>query len=179
MTTLRSALALPIILAAALPAASRAQSASLHSTPRPAVSVAAGVFQFDLSGTGTAAMVAARVERPLGRFFLAEGALVGARPNQLGATTTFLAPEAQLQVQLPVANDHVAPYLGVGAGLALDLRNSRYGGNHSDPTLSGAMGVRYWLTDAFGLRGELRVRGIGRGFVGSTAEWTLGTAWRL
>jgi hypothetical protein len=177
MPRLCRSLALATVMAAGLPFAAQAQSAALQA--RPAVSLAAGAFQFDLSGTGTAPMVAGRAEFPLNQFFLAEGGLSVARPKQqFGGTTTFFVPEAQLQAQLPLAGGHVAPYLGVGAGYAIDRRTSAFGGTRSDPTFSGATGVRYWLTDAFGLRAELRVRGVGTGFGGSAAEWTLGTAWR-
>ena len=180
MSFLRSTLALATVVATGLPAAARAQSASLETAQRPAVSLAAGAFQFDLSGTGTAPMVAARAEWPLSRFFLAEGGLVVARPKQqFGGTTTFFVPEAQLQAQLPLAGGRVAPYLGVGAGYAIDRRTSAFGGTRSDPTFSAATGARYWVTDQLGLRAELRVRGVGSGFGGSAAEWTLGTAWRL
>ncbi|HKH92076.1 MAG TPA: hypothetical protein VKA54_09740 [Gemmatimonadaceae bacterium] len=78
-----------------------------------------------------------------------------------------------------MSGGRVAPYLGVGAGYAIDRRTSTYGGTRSDPTFSAATGVRYWVTDQLGLRGELRVRGVGTGFGGSAADWTLGTAWRL
>jgi hypothetical protein len=173
-------LALASVLAAGLSVGADAQSASLESARRPAVSLAAGAFQFDLSGTGTAPMIAARGELPLNRFFLAEGGLVVARPEQqFGGTTTFFVPEAQIQAQAPLADGRVAPYLGVGAGYAIDRRSSAFGGTRSDPTFSAATGVRYWVTDQLGLRGELRVRGVGSGFAGSAAEWTLATAWRL
>jgi hypothetical protein len=176
---MRSALALATLLAAGLPVAARSQSAAFESA-RPVVSVNAGAFQFDLSGTGTAPMIAGRAELPINRYFLAEGGLLVARPEQqFGAKSTFLAPEVQLQAQAPLADGRIAPYLGMGVGLAMDLRNSRFGGNRTDPTVSGATGVRYWLTEALGLRAELRVRGVGSGFAGSAAEWTLGTSWRL
>jgi outer membrane protein with beta-barrel domain len=147
---------------------------------RPAVSLSAGAFQYDLSGTGTTPMLAARAELPLSRLFLVEGGLTAARPaQQFGATTTFLAPEVQLQVQAPLAGGRVAPYLGLGGGGAFDLRGAAYGGDRNTVTVSGATGLRYWLSDTFGVRGELRVRGIGTGFGGSAAEYTLGTAWRF
>ena len=53
------------------------------------------------------------------------------------------------------------------------------GGSYNTYTASAATGVRTWLSDNFGLRGELRVRGIGKTFGGAAAEWTLGMAWRL
>ncbi len=179
MSTLRSALALATMLAAGLPITAQAQSAAFESM-RPAVSVNAGAFQFDLSGTGTAPMIAGRAELPLNRYLLAEGGLSVARPEQqFGGTTTFFVPEAQIQAQLPLAEGRVAPYIGLGAGYAIDRRTSAFGGTRSDPTFSAATGVRYWVTDALGLRAELRVRGVGTSFAGSAAEWTLGTAWRL
>ena len=180
MSKLRATLVLAGLLATTLSVGAQAQSASLDLDRRPALSLAAGAFQFDLSGTGTAPMVAARAELPLNRYLLAEGGLVVARPKQqFGGTTTFFVPEAQIQAQAPLAGGRVAPYLGVGAGYAIDRRTSAFGGTRSDPTFSAATGVRYWLTDQLGLRGELRVRGVGSGFGGSAAEWTLGTAWRL
>jgi hypothetical protein len=175
MSTLRSATLLAALLAVSVPAASRAQSVE----SRPSVSLNAGAFQFDLSGTGTAPMLALRGDMPLSRHFLAEGSISAARPTQQFGATTFIAPEAQVQAQLPLAGGRVAPYLGAGAGLAIDVRNKGYIGDRSILTVSGATGLRYWLTDQLGLRGELRVRGIGTRFEGSAAEWTLGTSWRL
>ena len=180
MSTFRSTLVLAGLLTVGLSVGAHAQSEPRELDRRPAVSLAAGVFQFDLSGTGTAPMVAARVELPLNRYFLAEGGLAVARPKQqFGGKTTFFVPEVQIQAQAPLAAGRVAPYLGVGAGYAIDRRTSTFGGTRSDPTFSAATGVRYWVTDQLGLRGELRVRGVGTGFGGSAAEWTLGTAWRL
>ena len=82
-------------------------------------------------------------------------------------------------MQAPLGGGRVAPYLGLGGGGAFDLRGAAYGGSYNTYTASGATGVRTWLSDNFGLRGELRVRGIGKSFGGSAAEWTLGTSWRF
>jgi hypothetical protein len=58
-------------------------------TSSPAISVSAGASQFDLSGTGTAPMVAIRADFPLGRFVLIEGGVGLASPDQqFGARTT-------------------------------------------------------------------------------------------
>ncbi|HEX6533270.1 MAG TPA: outer membrane beta-barrel protein, partial [Gemmatimonadaceae bacterium] len=145
--------------------------------PRPALSLSAGVSQFDLSGTGTMAVVAVRGEVPLARVLLLEGGLAMARPQEdFGVHSTLLMPEGQLQLQIP---RRVAPYLGVGAGLATTFRNAADGGSESHLTLSGAAGVRVALNRAFGLRAELRVREFGLRFTGTTADWTLGAAWRF
>lgn len=176
----RAALLAAALIVVGLPATAHGQDAVTDAPPRrPAVSLSGGAFAYDLSGTGTVPMLALRAELPLARFALVEGGLMAARPDQqFGARTTFLAPEAQLQVQLPLAGGRVAPFLGVGAGAAFDLRERRFGGTRADPTVSGAGGVRAWLTEQVGVRAELRVRGIGRGFAGSAAEWTLGASWR-
>jgi len=171
---MRTALAAVLaVLAVGAPAAARAQRAD--APRRPAVSVSAGAFQYDLSGTGTVPMLATRLELPLARYALVEGGVAAARPGrQFAGPETFVAPEAQLQVQLPLGR--FAPYLGAGAGAALRSAGGRTDG---DLTVSGAGGVRAWLTDRVGLRGELRVRGIGTGFTGSAAEWTLGVSRRF
>jgi hypothetical protein len=172
MHRLAPAATLLAIALAAAPAAAQSPRAL-----RPAVSVSAGVSQFDLSGTGTAPLVALRGDYPLLRALLVEAGVSVARPEQqFGGTTTFVIPEVALQLQLP---RRVAPYLGLGLGEAFDFRPERAGGLRNDVTVSGAAGVRAWLTEQVGLRGELRVRGIGTGFEGSTAEWTLGGAWRM
>ena len=139
----------------------------------PAVAVSAGAFQFDLSGVGTAPMLALRGFLPISRIGTLELGVLGARPSQqFGETTTFLAPEAQIQLEWPLGR--VAPYLGLGGGVAFDIASKDAGGTDVDPTLSSALGLRARLDERLGVRAELRVRGIGDTFQGSSAEWTLG-----
>ena len=201
MLSFRSTLVVAL-LASSAPIAVHAQAAS--QTKRPAVSLSVGAFHFNLpgsagplqlhlAGVGTAPLVAGRIELPLSRFFLAEGGLAVARPEQqftssttsldpnpqFVATTTYLIPELQLQVQAPFAAGRVAPYLGLGTGIANDRQPSRYGGSQTTYTVSGSTGLRYWLSNRVGLRAELRVRGIGNSSQGTAGEWTLGTAWRF
>ena len=143
-----------------------------------AVSLSYGVFQFDLSGTGDARMFALRAERMFSRRGLLEGGVVVARPGQqFGDTTTLVIPELQAQLQLGVGR--VAPYLGTGVGWAFDFRDEADGGTQHDITMSVAAGLRGWFSDRFGARAELRVRGFGTGFSGSSAEWTGGLALRF
>jgi hypothetical protein len=161
--------------AAMLALASTAQAQSAR--PSPAFSVSAGAFQYDLSGTGTAPMLAVRADFPLGQIVLVEGSLGFARPDQqFGERTTLVIPEAQLQFQLPLGR--VLPYVGVGGGGFLDFRGNQYGGLQSAITASAAGGFRAWVTPRVGLRAELRVRGVGSGFQGAAAEWTGGLTWR-
>jgi len=150
-------------------------------TSRYAISLGYGVFDFDLSGTGQSRMWAARVERPLSRYVIAEGGVVYARPyQQFGDTTHFWIGELQVQAQLPTRV--VAPYVGVGGGIAWDVRRQPSGTEQrrvTDPTFSAAVGARAWFTKIFGARAELRVRGVGGEFQGSSAEWTIGAVLRL
>lgn len=153
-----------------------AQGATPPAPPRPryAAGVVAGASQFDLSGTGTTALVGARVEAELRRWLVAEGALGLSRPaEQLGPRSTYTIPEAQLQLQLP--GRAFRPYLGAGVGYVVGGH-----GLEARGTVSGAGGLRVAVPGTrVDARGELRVRGVGRSFTGSTAEWTLGTGYRF
>ena len=154
----------------ALPAAG--QSSSVVSRPRHAAALVAGASQFDLSGTGTTGVFGARVETELRRWLVAEGALVFFRPmEQFGGRLRYTITEAQLQLQLP--GRVFRPYLGVGGGYVFAQGNDMRG------TGSVAAGVRVALRPSLDLRSELRVRGIGSSFSGSTAEWTIGLGYRF
>jgi len=150
---------------------------------RYAVSFSYGSFEYDLSRTGKSRMVALRIERPIAKFVMAEAGILYARPyNQSGDSTHFWVPEIQVQVQLPLRV--IAPYIGVGGGVAYDSGHDsptgpQQRGHVTDPTFSAAAGVRAWFTSVFGARLEMRVRGIGGDFQGSSTEWTLGAALRL
>lgn len=162
--------------------------------PRAAVGVVGGAAQFDLSGTGTTAFGGLRADYQLARFLIAEGAVGVLRPaEQYRQRFTYVIPEAQLQVQLPVGR--VRPYLGVGGGALIAANRPavyrnvtppsestpgseeviRYG-SKVNATLSGAVGSRFNVSPRLDLRGELRVRGVGAKFGGALAEWTVGLA---
>ena len=109
------------ILACGLALATRPAYAQSVPEPLPvphyrhAAGLVAGVSQFDLSGTGTTALVGARLETELQRWLVAEGALGYFRPQeQFPERSTYAIPEVQLQVQYP--GRVVRPYLGVGGG---------------------------------------------------------------
>lgn len=140
---------------------------------RFAIGAVAGATQYDLSGTGTTAVVGLRAEHQLQRWLVGEVALGLFRitPQFGGSSLTYTIPEAQLQLQLPLGI--VRPYLGAGGGWVL-VRGGETG------TASGAIGTRV-LVPGTGLdtRAELRVRGIGSSFSGATAEWTVGLAYRF
>jgi hypothetical protein len=169
-----------VLVALTAASASALVPAEAHAQdPQPRhVSVSIGLFQYDLSGTGLAPMVAVRGTRPLSTVLVLEAGLTGTRPDlQAGETSTFLAPEAQVQLTLPFSA--FVPYMGLGVGAALDLRSSAIGGSQTDFTISGALGLRTWVSDQLGLQFEFRGRGIGVDFAGSSAEYTAGLAWRL
>ena len=157
------------VASALLTSLARAQTAPVERA-RYSVGLTTGVSQFDLSGTGTTAIVSARADVAMQRWLLAEGALSTFRPSeQFGQTRTYLVPEAQIQLQLPAQT--VRPYVGLGGGYVLVSGRNRV-------TASAAAGVRVPIT-AVDLRGELRVRGIGTSFGASAAEWTFGAAYRF
>ena len=140
------------------------------------LAIMGGVAQFDLSGTGTTPVYSLRADQRHKSWLVTELALGYLRPPmQSGARETLLIPEGQLQVQLPL--NYVMPYLGLGGG-AVFAR----GAGESETTVTGsvATGLRVDLPHApVSLQAELRVRGIGSSFSGSTAEWTCGLRWRL
>jgi hypothetical protein len=135
-----------------------------------------GAAQYDLSGTGTTGVISLRLDHMPKRWLVTEASLGYLHPPmQFGGRETLLIPEGQLQVQLPF--NYVMPYLGIGGGWVFahgDGRSERTG------TASVATGLRVVLPNApISLQAELRVRGIGKSFSGSTAEWTGGLRWRL
>ncbi|MQA89636.1 MAG: hypothetical protein GEU90_05310 [Gemmatimonas sp.] len=133
---------------------------------------ALGLMQFELDGTGLAPMVALRGGTPLSSVLLLEGSMAAARPEQTTGTSSVLIPEAQLQLSLPFTS--VSPYMGLGAGAIVDFKNTDSGGTQLDLTISGAVGLRVWIGDRFGLGFEFRGRGIGADFERNTGEYIVG-----
>jgi hypothetical protein len=140
--------------------------------PFPTFAVVGGVSHFDLAGTGTGPIGAARVDIPL-LLLLAEGSFGVMRAKEDMGTRTYIIPEAQLQYQLlPLL---VRPYLGVGAGWFRAV--SGPDPHRNDVTLSASAGVRFSIPLLpLGLRAEARFRGIGSGFNSSATELTVGAS---
>jgi len=152
----------------------RAQAQAPATSLGTAIGVAFGASQYDLSGTGTVPHLAMRVTRPLASILLFEAGVGLMRYRTSGRDrASMVFPEAQLQLQAPLGR--VAPYLGLGGGIAIGAISDAA---DVGPTASGAVGLRMGVTPAMALGAELRVRGTGSEFTGSTAEWTLGVAWR-
>jgi hypothetical protein len=138
--------------------------------PIPSFAVVGGVSSYDLSGTGSTPIGALRVDIPL-LALVAEGSLGVMAPKEDPGRTTYVIPEVQLQYQiLPIL---VRPYIGVGGGLFKGVSGAK--SDFSQMTLSAAAGIRATLPlTGLGLRVEGRIRGIGSGFNGSSAELTAG-----
>ena len=120
--------------------ASANASAQSALASRPSVSLSAGAFFFDLSGTGVAPMAVVRGDLPLNRFIAFDGGLIGALPTQdFLERTTLLAPEIGMQLQVP---RRFAPYLSADIGRIFAIRGSSLGGTRNDVSYSAALGAR-------------------------------------
>ena len=145
----------------------------------PALWLHAGRFEFDLSGVGDAAIVAVRGDVPLTRVIVFEGGLAFTRTNQqFDQDISYLVPEFQFQAQWPDAR--FRPYVGIGAGVFVDLRR---GDDESGNTYAGdymgslGFGARWIVYRRVGLKGEVRVRGMGE--AGSSMDLMAGLGWSL
>ena len=138
---------------------------------RNSVSVVGGVTQYDLSGTGSAFIAGAHLDRRVRPWLIGDASLRVLRPvEQFRERSWYAIPELQLQLQTP--RGVVRPYVGAGGGWFV--------GPQWRGTASGALGLRYVGRETpLGARAELRVRGIGRTFSGAAAEWSLGAAYHF
>jgi hypothetical protein len=167
----------PILLAAAVTIVGGPQSVFAQDAPPRHVSASLGVFSYNLSGTGVAPMLAVRGNMPVSSVLVLEAGIVGTRPDQVGRTAMFLAPEVQLQLAMPF--ERFAPYMGLGLGAVADFGGPEESeGASFDMAISGAVGSRFWLNERIGIQAEYRGRGIGFDFDGTSAEYSLGLAWR-
>jgi hypothetical protein len=163
--------ALIALALAATPDALRAQE-----IPPPALALVGGIAQYDLSGTGTEGFAGLRLDLPMSDYVFAEpGFVYMSYRSQGGDLIRHVTAEVQVQGSYPFGRWR--PYLGVGAGGFFDVRKQRGGAQLVRPTFSGAGGARVALRGALGARAELRVRGIGKGFEGTIAEWSGGLSW--
>jgi hypothetical protein len=157
-------------------AAPRDASAQLEQ--RRHITASLGVFSYQLPHTGLAPMMAIRGTVPISSVLNIEAGIIGSRPKYpLGDNTTFIAPEAQLQLALPF--ESIIPYMGLGTGAVIHFGNGENGSSQVDMTISGSLGARVWLSDSVGIQAEFRGRGIGFDFASSSAEYSAGLAWQL
>lgn len=145
-------------------------SARMAAQERPSIVASAGLAPYDLSGTGTTGIYGLSAAFPLQSVLVAE---TGVRylhyGSQFGRSTSYLMPEAGLQVE-PVLQGPVRPYLGVGAGPALVLDG---GTGNILATLYAALGARIPFGDGWLLRPEARLRSVDP-WHGSDLELTAG-----
>ena len=135
------------------------------------VSFVGGISQYDLSGTGSTSIVGIHLDRRIRAWLLGDASVRFLKPvQQFGYRAWYGIPELQIHAQLP--NGILRPYIGAGGGWFI--------GEQRRGTASGSLGLRYvGQATPLGARAELRVRGIGRSFGGSTAEWTAGATYRF
>jgi len=138
------------------------------------LAVSAARIDYDLTGTGSAAGLAVRTTRELTPNISIELRGLYAKPEQQFGPSTQFVPEAQLQYRWNTGR--LSPYVGGGVGVAMAKSDFR---TDWDPTLSVAVGTGIRLTEGLALTGEFRLRGHEWRFVGTTAEFSAGLAWRL
>ena len=145
----------PLAGAATLRAQYDRDSDRQRDRPSRAISLVGGPSSYRLSGTGTSFTAAIRFDLPLGRLFIVEPGIGYFRyRTQFKQSLKYLLPEVGFQIQPP--RGPVRPYVGVGAGFSEYLT----GPGASPGTVHVAAGLRAWLTRSYGLRAEVRLRGL-------------------
>ena len=169
----RAALAVALVAAAAAPRALTAQSYRLAS----GVSVMAGAADYNRARGRATPIVAVRGDAELTRWLVGELGVGAIRPDEgFGSRLTYLVPELQFQLQLRAGA--VRPYVGGGGGWFYAVGPDR--DRMSAGTLSAAGGVRVDLPDArWGVRADVRARGIDREFSRTVSEITGGGVFRF
>ena len=165
---------MPILVVVALLALAAPAHAQEYTPARNEAALGVGVMNFDLSGVGNTWVSGFRGTRALTDRFALEAGVAVAFPQQTSDRVIFLAPEAHLQYFWKVGR--VRPYGGGGVGFL--YRDSDLYLAKVNLTLSAAGGARVDVTDTTAVFGEMRLRGIGRDFGASTAEWIGGVVWR-
>ncbi len=136
------------------------------------LSVSAGAASYDLSGVGTSATAAARVEVALGGVFDVQVGTGFFWYGTQGETqVAMLLPEAGLLAQLPIG---IPVYLGVGVGHTLGVK----GDNDDDLTLFAAIGLEIEDRGGWAIRPEIRARAVDP-WAGTIGDFTLGVRRRL
>jgi len=137
--------------------------------PAPRLGVVGGAFVYDLQGEGTAGILGLRLSLPVHRYAAVEAGLHFARyraeivredESLHTPDVPLLLVDFQIQGRYPLGR--LAPYVGVGAGGALDFRDEREGEKFVDLTYTASAGVHADLPGPFEALGEVRLRGVGR-----------------
>jgi hypothetical protein len=137
------------------------------------VSLMAGVSEYDLSGVNTSPLYAVRVAGPVHTNLLVEGGLSYIATEQQFGDAALFIPEAQAQLQ--GIWGRFRPYVGLGAGLAIERPDDDTGvEGEIDFSPSAALGVRIDLTPKVGIRLDGHLHGIEADFVGTVSALTAG-----
>jgi len=138
-------------------------------------SINAGVMAHRFDGRGTDPFFAFRTDYVVSDRSVAELTFGYGEPEQDFGRSRLLLAEGQYQLQWPVAP--FAPYVGMGAGVVGD-RPRDEGETTWSPTFAVGAGIRAWIDERARIRTDVRLRGIGADFDGSSLEWTVGIGWR-
>ncbi len=134
----------------------------------PSVAVMGGAFSYDIDGRGDGVVGfgALRFRLPLSRYVMLEPSIGRTRfTAELDSTRVeagadeevgLLLVDFQVQIQLP--SGRLRPYVGLGAGGVLDLRDARSPDDYVVSTFTLAGGLALDLGAGFGLRAEARGR---------------------
>jgi hypothetical protein len=163
------------VVAAVLVVAGSGRAHAQEFAARNTIGVTGGAINFDLSGTGTTSGFAARGTRALTPHLAIEFGSLFAWPDLQGGRAMLVIPEAHLQYHWRVGN--FAPYAGGGVGFAYQSREGSR--SATNLVLSGAGGVRAYVSEGIALMGEFRLRGHERDFSGTTAEWMGGLSFDI
>ena len=135
------------------------------------VSVMAGVSIFDRPEVGATGIYALRADLPIYPSLLAEAGLAYARPGRTGGAKDVYLPGAMVQLQ--GTSGQFSPYVGLGAGLAIEVPQD---GGDTDVSFSPsfATGVRIAVSEGAGIRLEGRLNAVGANVRSVYSEITAG-----
>ncbi len=135
------------------------------------VSLQAGVSIFDRPEVAATGIYALRADMPIYPSLLAEVGLAYARPGQTDGANDVFIPGAMVQLQ--GTSGRFSPYVGLGAGIAVEVPQD---GGDKDVSFSPAFatGVRIAVSEGAGIRVEGRVNGIGADVRAIYSELTAG-----
>jgi hypothetical protein len=138
--------------------------------------IAAGMTHYDFEQSGSAPFFSFLTNYVLSDLSAAEFGIGYARPEQPWGHSDLWVLDGQFQLRWPVGR--FTPFVGMGAGIALDRPVGDVEvARRTDATFTIGAGVRAWLDDRTRVRTDLRYRGIGPTFDRTAFEWTIGLGW--
>jgi hypothetical protein len=142
------------------------------------VGVFYGVGSYDLAGVDEPSVVSLRVSRNVVPLLAVEASVTHTRLEQdynlPDERTTFVMPEVQAQLQLPLGL--FAPYVGAGAGMSFASADQQ---SDEEVTFNAGAGLRLDLPMGLGLGVDARARTFGTGFTASGVDLSFGVSYRF